>query len=325
MYDAFESVRTQIAGPPHNVTLEHPLITALHDAFVVRGDFNTTEAILSRAAFTPIERLGTTDEAAVPVERDEAAPTLFSPWITRATPKLYWDRLDTDSSTANVDGDAPGPRGGHQLVFCPANAEAGTSACIYLLGGWDGRQDLSDLWRFDIAAPTSADDAAMDATPYGRWTLLSRDVSAEGGPGPRSCHKACFDERTGQIYVLGRFVDCNSLHPDPRYTASAFTSDFYRYHTRGELAGHWESLSDDMMNKGGPPTMCVPLPRLELRPLCPQLRSSDGRRWRARDDLRLWRQDCPDGDARGPVQWPLHLLDPRAEVEPSPVRRRALR
>ena len=76
---------------------------------------------------------------------------------------------------------------------------------IYLMGGWNGIQNLADLWRFDLPSRS----ATRHGTPRraGGWTLISRDTREQGGPGQRSCHKACLDEQTGDIYVVGRFVD----------------------------------------------------------------------------------------------------------------------
>lgn len=53
----------------------------------------------------------------------------------------------------------PGMRGGHQMCFDSA------SETVFLLGGWDGHQDLSDLWAYHV--------------PTNKWKLLSYDVEAE--------------------------------------------------------------------------------------------------------------------------------------------------
>lgn len=53
----------------------------------------------------------------------------------------------------------PGMRGGHQMVI------DSLSETIFLFGGWDGHQDLSDLWSYHI--------------PSNKWKLLSNDVEAE--------------------------------------------------------------------------------------------------------------------------------------------------
>jgi hypothetical protein len=36
---------------------------------------------------------------------------------------------------------------------------------IYLFGGWDGNQDLSDLWAYHV--------------PTRKWTLITKDTEAE--------------------------------------------------------------------------------------------------------------------------------------------------
>ncbi|KAH9633210.1 hypothetical protein HF086_017765 [Spodoptera exigua] len=51
-------------------------------------------------------------------------------------------------------------------------AIAGT---LYLFGGWNGSEDLDDLWSF--------------CTTSERWTLLCKHSGEVGGPSPRSCHK----------------------------------------------------------------------------------------------------------------------------------------
>ena len=53
----------------------------------------------------------------------------------------------------------PGMRGGHQLCV------DSTSQILYMFGGWDGEQDLADLWSYDIVR--------------GKWTCLCRDASEE--------------------------------------------------------------------------------------------------------------------------------------------------
>ncbi len=53
----------------------------------------------------------------------------------------------------------PGMRGGHQMCF------DAVSETIFLLGGWNGHQDLSDLWSYHV--------------PSNKWKLISYDVEAE--------------------------------------------------------------------------------------------------------------------------------------------------
>ena len=62
-----------------------------------------------------------------------------------------------------------------------------------MFGGWDGTRDLADFWAYDI--------------PAGKWRLLSTNTSQDGGPTPRSCHKMVLDQKTRQIFILGRYLE----------------------------------------------------------------------------------------------------------------------
>lgn len=53
----------------------------------------------------------------------------------------------------------PGMRGGHQMCMDP-QAET-----IFLFGGWDGTQDLSDLWQYHV--------------PTNKWERLSNNTEAQ--------------------------------------------------------------------------------------------------------------------------------------------------
>jgi hypothetical protein len=53
----------------------------------------------------------------------------------------------------------PGMRGGHQMCIDP---HADT---IFLFGGWDGTQDLSDLWQYHV--------------PTNQWTKLSSNTESQ--------------------------------------------------------------------------------------------------------------------------------------------------
>ena len=70
------------------------------------------------------------------------------------------------------------------------------SGLIYLLGGWNGTIDLPDFWCFDIKLQ--------------QWRCISSDTSRQSGPGPRSCHKICFDPSLKCIYSLGKYIDAES-------------------------------------------------------------------------------------------------------------------
>lgn len=84
----------------------------------------------------------------------------------------------------------PGMRGGHQLII------DSTNSVMYLYGGWDGFEDLSDLWCYNIKRNA--------------WSLIHERSELFEGPSPRSCHKMVYDPCTSQIFTLGRYLDSNT-------------------------------------------------------------------------------------------------------------------
>lgn len=128
-----------------------------------------------------------------------------------------------DYRMTDSNGIWPSARGGHQLLLDPNSQQ------LFLLGGWDGKKDLGDFWSFDPISMT--------------WSLLSMNVEKEGGPSPRSCHKAVLHSSAGNIYVLGRYID-----PERRDSTSV-PCDFYRYSLE---TAQWTRLSADVRAEGGP-------------------------------------------------------------------------
>jgi hypothetical protein len=217
------------------VQLEHPLITQLYESIVLRGEWIRSEQLLQQLATSK----------------------LFDSYLQTRQPYAEWTRL----SATDADGDAPPARGGHAMCIDPINE------MIYVLGGWDGEKSLDDFWVYSIQED--------------KWKLLSPSTTQEpNAPGARSCHKMVFDSKTESIYVLGRLSDSDALRApssvdlrlrtavgnsaigssdqqQPERTISPlasntspsetknFCSEFYRYHTRGVLAGKWDFLSID--------------------------------------------------------------------------------
>lgn len=144
---------------------------------------------------------------------------MFAEYIRESPYKPQWTRIFAKDD----NGDSPTMRGGHQMTIDLENR------LIYLIGGWDGTKDLSDFWVFDCANE--------------KWHCLSQDTSKDGGPGPRSCHKICFDQTSRRIYLLGKYIDLQS-----RANVAA-DSDFYSYNC---ITNKWSKLSDNTFLEGGP-------------------------------------------------------------------------
>ncbi|KAL1110452.1 hypothetical protein AAG570_007983, partial [Ranatra chinensis] len=148
--------------------------------------------------------------------RNSVNDGLLSSYVSKLDYRPTWQCILPDRPR-------PGMRGGHQMCLDPYGET------IYLLGGWDGHQDLSDLWSYHI--------------PSNRWTLISSDTEADGGPSARSCHKVCLDPERRQMFTLGRYLDTQCR------TTESLKSDFYVYDIDNNI---WTLISDDTSAIGGP-------------------------------------------------------------------------
>ncbi|PVD25090.1 hypothetical protein C0Q70_15588 [Pomacea canaliculata] len=167
--EAFEALKKKT-----KVSLEHPVLTELHDLLVINGDFEGCEKVVSRVC-------------------EEG---LFDQYISQQDYRPKWTPIEPVSSN-NTDGYAdnrPGMRGGHQMCI-----DVYTET-IYLFGGWDGNHDLADLWTYQVTSR--------------EWTCISKNTEEEGGPSARSCHKVCLDYNHKQMFTLGRYLDPSMRTPD---------------------------------------------------------------------------------------------------------------
>ncbi|XP_052743580.1 muskelin [Bicyclus anynana] len=242
--DAFEALSRE-----SGVQLEGAAQARLWQALVENGDYTLAEQIFDEAAeageldwymswqpYTPEWRqLCCCSPEVEDKLRCEAAPVSPS---RRSHPELSCADGEPRPDVSLVNGaeaegeeyDAcggcetrPGPRGGHQLVVDPS------TGTLYLFGGWNGSEDLDDLWSYDTGTE--------------RWTLLCRHSEAVNGPSPRSCHKMVFDPVHEKLYTLGRYLD------NARRVPSNMYSDLYVYDAR---AGEWALLCGDTAAAGGP-------------------------------------------------------------------------
>ncbi|KAF7678808.1 Muskelin [Astathelohania contejeani] len=116
----------------------------------------------------------------------------------------------------------PPSRGGHQFIaYYPSNT-------LYLYGGWNGTEELGDLWIFDCERET--------------WKKLSENTRLEGGPGKRSCHKMIAYDNF--LYVFGRYI------PTEYQKESAWVrGEIYKYDTNTNL---WSKEEMNSREAGGP-------------------------------------------------------------------------
>ncbi|XP_054277610.1 muskelin isoform X2 [Macrosteles quadrilineatus] len=187
--EAFDALQRET-----QVELEDPLLSRLHSTLVEQGDYQAAEGFMEQAL----------------------TGGLLNWYVSKQEYRAVWHMLASDKTR-------PGMRGGHQMCMDPH------TETIYLLGGWDGNQDLSDLWAYHV--------------PTKHWTLITRDTELEGGPSARSCHKMCLDPERRQIFTLGRYLDTQYRTPEN------LKSDFYVYDID---SNQWTLITDDTATMGGP-------------------------------------------------------------------------
>lgn len=191
---AFRTLLGTLAGTAAETRLEHPLLAALHEALVLRGEWDRSESLL--------------DEILAAGLLDEWDGTAGG---TKGQTVAKWDRIGPSeqqeqeleanaSSSSSSSSTWPRGRGGHAMVRVGRR--------ILLYGGWDGKRELGDLWEFDL--PLNASDVGPGSSS-GKWRCIDDGTGSsststnnvERKPGPRSCHQMVVDERDGWVYVLG--------------------------------------------------------------------------------------------------------------------------
>lgn len=244
------------------VHLEHPIISSLYDALVLRGSWTSAESLLHSLA----------------------SGGLLASYIQTCQPRARWRRL----RGTDANGDMPSARGGHAMCM---DAEAGL---IYLFGGWDGRRSLDDFWVYDVRSgrwkvishsageekngpgPRSCHKMVFDPKSgciYMLGRLSDRDSpvgddaaaplgenNAPASPTALGEHRQREEPRTepaptqigatmGAGVWRGRRsvgVGTNSGPTTPVASRQQdFSSEFYRYRTRGLDQGRWELLDID--------------------------------------------------------------------------------
>nr|XP_049700727.1 muskelin isoform X2 [Helicoverpa armigera] len=244
--DAFEALSRE-----SGVRLEGPIQARFWNALVENGDYKQAEKIFDEAIaegeldwymswqpYSPLwreisscsshveDRLWSTDAPpAPPARQNDLICTDRDPRPdTTEGPTDDMDASDmAEAMSVALSYNKPGPRGGHQLVV---DATTGT---LYLFGGWNGIEDLDDLWSF--------------CTNTERWRLLCPNSGQVGGPSPRSCHKMVFDPVHRRLFTLGRYLDNAQRIP------SNMNSDLHMFDVTTE---EWSLVCHDTATMGGP-------------------------------------------------------------------------
>ncbi|KAI0335160.1 hypothetical protein GY45DRAFT_1317686 [Cubamyces sp. BRFM 1775] len=242
--------------------LEHPLVTSLHESFVLHGNWSRTEQLI----------------------RDCSDAGLLRSYRQSCQARTRWTRI----RGLDADGDVPCRRGGHAMCMDEQNG------IIYLFGGWDGQRNLDDFWAYDVAAdtwkllslatsrekngpsPRACHKMVFDSKT-GSIYLLGRlgDADLVDGPGGRMgvplsdlpdgplLRNGTIEWRSylsREVHLAEQMADAAArisqhLAGSAAYASSNQCSEFFRYHTRGLDAGKWDLLAFDTAASGGPPVI----------------------------------------------------------------------
>ncbi len=213
---------------------EHPLITSLHEAFVLQGNWAEAEKVI----------------------RDCANDGLLRSYRQGCEASMRWTRI----RGMDPDGDVPCRRGGHAMCI---DEEYGF---IYLFGGWDGQRSLDDFWVYEIAkdswrllspatsrekngpGPRACHKMVFDSKT-GSIYLLGRLGDGDGSETHRSIghghSEAPLRRSSLPMISTGSSPPESGPHVPLGSAWPTHCSEFYRYHTRGLDAGKWDLLSFD--------------------------------------------------------------------------------
>ncbi|KAI8326736.1 Muskelin N-terminus-domain-containing protein, partial [Choanephora cucurbitarum] len=187
-----------------NMDLEHPLISNLHDAIVIQGDFKQAETILLKQI----------NNRLLVIMLDMLPIHLFGKPVT----------------ALNNDGDAPSPRDGHQT--CGPSARSCHSICfdptrksIYVLGKYIKAKPLSISSLADRPFYGYEADFYQYFIELDRWIKISENTMMDGGPALLCDHQTCIDPTTKTLYVIGGHVVTPDTMTPPYSAFYAFDMD----------------------------------------------------------------------------------------------------
>lgn len=258
--------------------LEHPLITSLYNAFVLQGDFSSTEQILVSMG----------------------SVSLFTMSLLDVQPLMHWTRLQDD--------EVPSARGGHATCIDPQNGQ------VYMFGGWDGQKNLDDFWAFDIATGKwRLLMAATENDPHGPGPRACHKMVFDTNTGAIYVFGKLEEPNNVEIEVPSSSPHGSGLQAPtaspvdlrapplpinaPTRTMSwiNYPAELFRYHSRGSQAGRWELVSADTAVSATRQSFRV-TDSLSLFTgrgrTTASIRPSDVSGYRRADHVHLWRARC---------------------------------
>ncbi|XP_067684074.1 muskelin-like isoform X1 [Haliotis asinina] len=242
------------------IALEHPILTELHHSLVMKGDFDACERLVTKACEEGLfdQYISQQDykpkwTAIQPVSKSNDTNSVFRPGM-RGGHQMC---IDVHTETIYLFG---GWDGNHDLadlwgynvptrqwtcVSKNTEEEGGPSArsCHKMCLDHE-RKQIFTLGRYLDASMRSQDNLKCDFYMYdvgsGRWTEITEDTAAMGGPRLIFDHQMVIDVEKQTIYVFGGRV-LTSANENERGHEPVF-SGLFGYHIPTNT---WSSLIED--------------------------------------------------------------------------------
>ncbi|KAK3101684.1 hypothetical protein FSP39_005447 [Pinctada imbricata] len=243
------------------IVLEHPILTELHDLLVKQGNFSDSETLVTRAAeeglfdqyindqdykpqWTPIEpvtragdsisdnRPGMRGGHQMCLDIQTEMLYLFGGWDGNRDLADLWSYHVTSKEWTCLCKDTkqeggPSARSCHKMCLDPERKQ------IFTLGRYldssvrSGDNLKSDFYMYDITS--------------GKWTLITEDTHAMGGPKLIFDHQVAIDIERQTIYVFGGRVLTGPSELGERGSEPEF-SGLFAYHVPTNT---WNKVMDD--------------------------------------------------------------------------------
>ena len=223
--DVFDALQARCQHP-----LEHPTLTTLHRAVVLEGNFEEAERLtaaaceqgvfdgyIRRCTYTPAwKRLrpegpapGRRGGHQMCIDSDAGQVYLFGGWDGTSDLGDFW-RYDIAAGQWTLISSNVAEQGGPVARSCHKICIDPSRRLIYTLGGYIELDPVPAGGEDKARHPTSAPENKSQPCDFyvydidaNRWTAISRDVYAEGGPDLIYDHQMCIDTERQKMFVFG--------------------------------------------------------------------------------------------------------------------------
>ncbi|XP_064633309.1 muskelin-like [Lineus longissimus] len=243
------------------ISLEHPALTELHEQLVLHGDYNTCERLIEKACSEGLFNNFISQQDYKPKWTPIEPAVLCLDSNTDARPGMRGGHqmcIDTVTETVYLFGGWDGiqdladfwayhfPSQQWMCLSKNTDEEGGPSArschkmCLDL-----ERKQIFILGRYLDSSMRTKDNLKSDFYMYdiesGKWTLITEDTSAMGGPKLVFDHQMAIDTEQHTIYVFGG-RELAGVNSDSERSPDPVFSGLYSYHIPTNT---WTRLSED--------------------------------------------------------------------------------